>query len=69
MNIEEIRKIAGQLGIDPAGMEKAEIVRAIQRAEGVPDCFGLAALEDCDEESCLWREECFFEAVVEEEIA
>ncbi len=66
MEIAEIRRIAGQLGISPAGMTKADLVRAIQRAEGVPDCFGLAAPEECDEESCMWREECFFEAVVEE---
>ncbi len=67
MDIQEIRRIAGQLGINPVGMEKAELVRAIQRAEGVTDCFGSAAEEECDEESCMWREECFFESVAEEE--
>jgi hypothetical protein len=25
--------------------------------------------EECDEESCLWREDCLFESVVEENIA
>jgi hypothetical protein len=67
MNILEIRRIAGQLGINPAGMEKADLVRAIQRAEGVNDCFGSAVSEECDEECCLWREECFFESVAREE--
>ena len=67
MDILEIRRIAGKLGINAAGMEKAELVRAIQRAEGVIDCFGSAADEECDEEGCLWREECFFESVAEEE--
>ena len=67
MEIQEIRRIAGQYGINPTGMEKADLVRAIQRAEGLDDCGGSAASEECDEESCLWREECFFESVDEEE--
>lgn len=67
MEIQEIRRIAGQYGIDTRGMEKAELVRAIQRAEGVTDCFGSAGDAECEEESCLWREECFFESVAEQE--
>ncbi len=66
MDILEIRRIARQYGINPAGMQKADVIRAIQRAEGVEDCFGSAAPEECDEENCLWREECFFESVAEE---
>ncbi|MGE5190371.1 MAG: SAP domain-containing protein [Gemmatimonadota bacterium] len=66
MDILEIRRIAGRLGINPAGMEKVDLVRAIQRAEGVADCFGCAASEECEEEGCLWREDCFFESVLEE---
>ncbi len=67
MDILEIRRIAGKYGIRHAGMEKADLIRAIQRAEGVSVCFGLAEPEECDEEGCLWREECFFEGVAEEE--
>ncbi len=69
MDILEIRRIAGQLGINPTGMEKADLVRAIQRAEGVTDCFGSAEPEECDEENCMWREDCFFESVTGEEEA
>jgi hypothetical protein len=69
MENKEIRRIAAQLGINPAGMEKADLIRAIQRAEGIAECFGLAVPEECDEESCLWREDCLFESVVEENIA
>jgi hypothetical protein len=47
-------------------MEKAELIRAIQRAEGNVDCFGTAAEEECSQEECLWREECFREYVAEE---
>ena len=67
MDILEIRRIAGKYGINPAGMEKVDLIRAIQRAEGVSDCFGCADSEECDEEGCLWREECFFESFAEEE--
>jgi hypothetical protein len=69
MEIEEIRKIAAQLGIDVTGREKADLIRAIQRAEGIAECFGLAVSDDCDEESCLWREDCLFESVAEEIVA
>jgi hypothetical protein len=68
MDIREIRHIAGQLGTNPAGKGKTDLVRAIQRAEGMDDCFGLAAVKECDENSCLWREDCFFESSAEEMI-
>ena len=67
MDILEIRRIAGKYGINPAGMEKGDLVRAVQRAEGIADCFGSAASEECDEECCLWREDCFLESIAEEE--
>jgi hypothetical protein len=69
MEIGEIRKMAARLGIEPAGMAKADLVRAIQRTEGIAECFGLASAEDCDEESCIWREDCLFESVIEENVA
>ncbi len=67
MDILEIRRIASKYGINHAQMDKAGIIHAIQRSEGVEECFGSAGAEECDEESCLWREDCFFEAVREEE--
>ena len=30
------------------------------------DCFGTAAEEECSQEECLWREECFRVSVAEE---
>jgi hypothetical protein len=68
MDIREICHIAGQLGIHPAGKEKADLIRAIQRAEGIDDCFGLAVVKECDETSCLWREDCIFESSAEKMI-
>jgi hypothetical protein len=47
-------------------MRKADLIRAIQRAEGNFDCYGTATEEECDQEECLWREECFHDSVAEE---
>ncbi len=65
MELKEIRGIAKAMGIRTKGMEKADLIRAIQRAEGNFDCFGTAVDEECDQESCLWREDCFFESAAE----
>ena len=65
-NMKEIRDMARQMGIRPTRMEKAELVRAIQRAEGNFDCYGTATEEECDQEECLWREDCFRVSVAEE---
>lgn len=66
MKMQEIRIIAKKKGVRQSRMGKADLIRAIQRAEGNFDCFGTAVEEECDQESCLWREDCFFESVVEE---
>jgi hypothetical protein len=65
-NMKEIRDIARQLGIRSTRMEKADLIRAIQRAEGNFDCFGTATGEECDQEECLWRDDCFRVSVAEE---
>lgn len=59
MDIREIRKIAKAMGIKTTGMDKTELIHAIQLAEGNFDCYGTAVDEVCDQESCLWREDCF----------
>ena len=38
-------------------MSKADLIKAIQRAEGNFDCFGTAA-NYCDQMDCAWREDC-----------
>ncbi len=69
MELREIREMARAMGVRSKGMGKAELVRAIQRAEGNFDCFGTAMEEECDQEECMWREDCFAEAIIEENIA
>jgi hypothetical protein len=58
MNLNDIKKIARQMGIRTGGMKKDEIIRSIQRAEGDFDCFGTAISGDCSQTECLWRPEC-----------
>ena len=66
MDIREIRKIAKEKGIGKKGMDKTELIRAIQLAEGNFDCYGTARNEVCDQERCLWRVDCFVESAAAE---
>jgi hypothetical protein len=57
MTVKELRAIAKDLGIRTNNLRKAELIRAIQLAEGNFDCFGTA--EDyCDQLKCLFRKDC-----------
>ena len=58
MNMQDLRKRAKAMGINPNKMNKADLIRAIQRAEGNIDCFATARVEDCGELGCLWRTDC-----------
>jgi len=65
-NMKEIRKMARQLGVNSTRMRKGDLIRTIQLAEGNYDCYGTATEEECDQEECLWREDCFRDSVAEE---
>jgi len=57
MKVKELRAIARDLGIRTNNLRKAELIRAIQLAEGNFECFGTA--EDyCDQLNCLFRKDC-----------
>jgi hypothetical protein len=58
MKMTEIKKLAKRKGIDPGLMKKAELIRAIQAAEGNPTCYGSERRFSCPEVSCLWEKEC-----------
>ena len=57
MEMEEVKRKAKALGIKKAQMEKADLIREIQKGEGNFDCFGTAT-EYCDQWDCCYREEC-----------
>ena len=57
MTVKDLQKKARTLSIKPNGLKKAQLIRAIQRAEGNPECFGNA-IESCDQADCLFRKDC-----------
>lgn len=58
MKIWIIMEIAKKKGIDPATMNKTELIRAIQRAEGHSECFGTKKINQCEQLDCIWRGDC-----------
>ncbi len=57
MTLAQIKKKAKAMGIDPGKMKKADLIRAIQKAEGYTACFGRGQA-DCPYLDCCWREDC-----------
>jgi hypothetical protein len=58
MKLDEIKEIAKQHNIKTGKMKKAELVRAIQQAEGNEVCFETGQAGACGQQACLWREDC-----------
>jgi len=58
MKMEAVRTIARSHRIKPDHLSKTELIKAIQADEGNFDCFGSAYDGVCDQENCLWREDC-----------
>jgi hypothetical protein len=58
MKLQEIKEISKMNGIKAGKMNKAELIRTIQRAEGNNDCFATSYARDCNQSNCLWREDC-----------
>jgi hypothetical protein len=59
VKVEQIRTIAKSRGVHPGKLSKAELIKLIQAAEGNVECFSTAVNGECDQVSCLWREDCF----------
>ncbi|MBU1487947.1 Rho termination factor N-terminal domain-containing protein [bacterium] len=57
MKIADVQKKAKEMGLKAGRMKKADLIRAIQIAEGNSSCFGTAA-ECCDQADCCWAEDC-----------
>ncbi len=58
MRINEIKKMAKAMGVRTDRMKKADVIRAVQRAENNIDCYGTQRVEYCKENGCLWRSDC-----------
>jgi len=58
MKMIQIKKYAGKKGVHSGKMKKAELIRAIQAAEGNPTCYGSERKSYCQEANCLWESDC-----------
>lgn len=58
MLVKEVKAIAADRGVKAGKMKKAELIRAIQEAEGNNTCFQSEIAPTCGEEGCLWRADC-----------
>jgi len=59
VKVEQIRTIAKSMGVNPGKLNKAELIKSIQSAEGNVECFSSTVDGECDQVNCLWREDCF----------
>ncbi len=58
MKMKDIIKIASKNGVKSGNMDKTQLIRAIQIAEGNNDCFATSQVQTCGQKNCLWREDC-----------
>ena len=58
LTLQDVRAIAEKMGIDAGNLNKTELIRAIQRAEGYNDCYMTVQVLTCGETDCLWHQDC-----------
>jgi hypothetical protein len=58
MTLTDIKAKAKVLGVEPGKKKKAELIHAIQVAEGCTPCYGRAH-GNCPWTQCCWRTDCF----------
>ncbi|MDO8426639.1 MAG: SAP domain-containing protein [Deltaproteobacteria bacterium] len=55
--MEDIRKKAKELGVQAGRVNKIELIRSIQTAEGNSPCFATVT-DYCDQFTCCFMEDC-----------
>jgi len=58
MKINDVRKMAKGMNINTYRMKKKKIIRSIQQAENNMACFATERVATCNEDKCLWRDDC-----------
>jgi hypothetical protein len=58
MKMTDITNIAKKAGVKAGKMNKIQLVRAIQKAEGNEECFSTHQVNACGQVTCSWREDC-----------
>jgi hypothetical protein len=59
MKLGDVRSIAKSHSVKPDHLSKTDLIKSIQIEEGNFACFSTAYGGECDQVSCLWREDCF----------
>ena len=59
MKVQEIKTIVKERGLKPGRLTKTDLVRLLQQEEGNFTCFATAVDGQCDQLTCMWREDCF----------
>ena len=63
MLIKKIKEIAKKNGVTAGKMNKTELIKSVQMAEGNSDCFATMHVNDCNQINCLWRADCKAEVI------
>jgi len=58
MKVQDIKDIAKQKGVKAGKMNKQDLIRATQIAEGNNACFATSSVKTCGQMNCLWRADC-----------
>ncbi|MFP4657883.1 MAG: hypothetical protein ACLFMP_04250 [Desulfonatronovibrionaceae bacterium] len=59
MKMQKVRELGKKHGLSfKVGSTKVNAIRAIQRSEGNFDCFARAGNKYCDQENCLFYQDC-----------
>jgi len=64
IKMPELRNIAKELGVKTSRINKGDLIRQIQMAEGNFPCFSTADAGECEQQECLWLKECLSTATV-----
>ena len=58
MDLNEVKKIAQERGVQNPSENKTELICQIQIKEGYSPCFSTEKRNGCDQLQCLWRSDC-----------
>lgn len=58
MKLDDLQSIARKHNIKVSGVNKSDLVRAIQQTEGNSPCFNSSSSAVCGQHDCLWRADC-----------
>lgn len=58
MKMKDVTKIASKNGVKAGNMDKTQLIRAIQKAEGNNACFATSSVQTCGQMNCTWRTDC-----------